>query len=323
MSSQVKVGLTVILAIVLFYFGLAWANGSGFWQKERNSYVIAFEEVDGLMEGDPVDIRGYVSGRVQGIEPGTDFVWVNIALDKDVKLYSGATAEIRVKEILGGKQIAIIPSAKGQILQHEDTLRGRSSLDFSSAFSTVGKVVEDIDGDLIRAFLERFDTLTAQFGRLTQAVDPAKIQLITDNLLETTTDIRLSIKDVSNRDMIDRLDTALNQFSLLAQTADASFNQINTMAVNIEQTTLPKADSMLQKLFVMLDHTDNILSAATELLDDVQNPNTALGYLINDPQGGPLLDSTLHNLNRTLDHIRTKKLHVAMSLRHKKRTFEE
>lgn len=323
MSSQVKVGLTVILAIVLFYFGLAWANGSGFWEKERNGYVIAFEEVDGLMEGDPVDIRGYVSGRVQAIEPGTDFVWVKIALNKEVELHSGATAEIRVKEILGGKQIAILPSSKGQILQNGDTLRGQSSLDFSSAFSTVGKVVEDIDGELLRAFLERFDTLTAQFGRLTQAVDPAKIQLITDNLLETTTDIRMSIKDVSNRDMIDRLDTALTQFSLLAQTADASLNQINTMAANIEQTTLPKADSMLEKLFVMLDHTDGILSAAAELLDDVQNPNTALGYLINDPQGGPLLDSTLHNLNRTLDHIRTKKLHVAMSLRHKKRTFEE
>jgi hypothetical protein len=109
----------------------------------------------------------------------------------------------------------------------------------------------------------------------------------------------------------------------LAQTADASLDQINRLAGTIEQSTLPKADSTLERLYALLGHTDDVLSTATQLLDDMQNPNSAIGFLLNDPEGGPLLESALKNLNQTLDHIRTKKIHVAMSLRHKKRTFEE
>lgn len=323
MTSQVKVGLTVIAAIILLYMGLAWVNGSGFWEKERRTYVIAFEEVDGLIAGDPVDVRGYVSGRVESIQPGMEAVYVKIALDKEVDLSASTTAEIRVREILGGKQIAIIPAGKGNILQVGDTLQGRSSLDFSSAFATMGRVVEDIDGDLIRAFLQRFDTLTAQFGKITSAVDPSKIQQITDNLLVTTHDLRYSLSDVRNKNMIGRLDTALTQFSLLAQTADASLDQINSLAGTIEKSTLPKADSTLERIYALLGHTDDVLSSAAKLLDDVKNPNSAIGFLLNDPEGGPLLENALHNLNKTLDHIRTKKIHVSMSLRHKKRTFEE
>ncbi len=323
MNSQVKVGLAVISAIIIFYLGFAWVKGSGFWEKERRSYVIVFEGVDGLMEGDPVDVRGYVSGRVQSITPGTEAVWVNILLDKTIVLHAATQAEIQVREIMGGKQIAILPQAKGALLQDGDTLRGYSSLDFSSAFSTVGKVVKGIDGDLILAFMERFDTLSVQFGRLANAVEPAKVAQITDNLLFTTNELRSGLASVRSRDMIGRIDTALEQFSLLAQTADASLNQITSLTGKLAEQTLPRADSMLEQMYQLLGYTDEILSAATSLLDDFQNPNTAIGYLLNDPEGGPLLDSALHNLNRTLDHIRTKKLHVAMSLRHKKRTFDE
>lgn len=323
MSSQVKVGLTVILAIVLFYVGLAWVNGTGFWEEDRRTFTVAFEEVDGLIEGDPVDVRGYVSGRVESIQPGANAVFVKIAVDEEIQLPENSTAEIRVKEILGGKQIAILPGRSAQLLQAGDTIKGKSSLDFSSAFSTVGRVVEDIDGAMIKSFLERFDTLTVQIGKLITAVDPNKVEQITDNLLVTTDDLKFSLTDVRNRNMIERLDTALTRFSLLAQTANGSLDQINRLTGTLEQSTLPKADSTLERIYALLGHTDEVLSTATKLLDDVQNPNSAIGYLLNDPEGGPLLQNSLLNLNRTLDYIRTRKLHVAMSLSHKKRTFEE
>jgi len=323
MSAQVKVGLTLLVAILLFYLGLAWVNNAGFWQDKQTIYIISFEEVDGLLIGDPVDIRGYVSGKVTAIKPGMEQVWVEISMNEELELKSEAAAEIRVKEILGGKQIAILPSTQGQLLQPGDTLQGKSSLDFSSAFSTVGKVVEDIDGELIRSFLTRFDTLTTQFGRFANAIDPQKVSQITDNLLFTTHELRNSLSDVNSRQMISKLDSALHQFSALGITANASLVQINTLTKNISSSTLPKADSSLEKIYRLLDHTDEVLTAASDLLDQAQNPQTAVGYLLKDPDGAQLLDSTLINLNRTLDHLRTKKVHVAMSLSHKKRTFKE
>lgn len=323
MRSEAKVGLAVMAAILGFYLFLSWVTHSGLWSQDQQTLPVLFANVEGLLEGDPVDIRGYEVGKVADIEVGENGVMVTLLIDGEVKLREDAYAEIRVKEILGGKQVALLPGTSEVALPTGQVLPGQNSLDFSTIFSTLGRVMEGFEPERVQQFLDRFDTLTLQISRLAQAVEPAEVRTITSNLARTSEDLGQLVGEFRQRRSLQRADSLLRNLNGLAQTADASLLRVNELAGKFSDQTLPQADSLFSQLYATLDQADGMLTDAEDMLQNLKNKNTALGYLINDQEGGMLLDSTLQNLNRTLDHIRRKKIHVGMSLRHKPKVYKE
>ena len=140
---------------------------------------------------------------------------------------------------------------------------------------------------------------------------------------ETADALNRILKDVEQRKLIVKMDSAMASVTDLSQKADSTMNTFNDIAGHIEDKTLPKSDSLLTSLVGMLDQTEVMLTSVEDMLAKMKDENTAAGKMLYDDTFAETIDSTLNNLNKTLEHVRNKKLHVTMSLSGKQKKFEE
>lgn len=323
MSKHIQIGLSVIAAILLLYLMLAWGTSSGFWATEKQAVSIIFDNVDGLLEGDPVDVRGFRSGKVTAIRPAAEGVYVEVALDKAIPLKADASASLQVRELMGGKQISIMPGASATELPEDAHIPGEKELDFSSAFSRLGDGLEALDFERLNSTFYCLDTLSQRLIGLASAVPPAQLSELAGSLGSTTRSLNYFVNQLNKNDLPDKLDSTLAQFAQLAGTADAALQRFDQLAASMQERTLPQADTLMIKLGDFLTKTEKSLEAANGLFMQLKDTSTIAGKLLYDPSWVQLLDSSLYNLNKTLIHIRRHKVHVALSLSPKKKTYED
>lgn len=302
---------------------LAWGTSSGFWAEDKQVVSIIFDNVDGLLEGDPVDVRGYRSGKVTAIRPAGEGVYVDIALDKGIQLKEDASASLQVRELMGGKQISVMPGSAGAILSAGAAIPGNKELDFSSAFSKLGDGLEELDFERLNSTFYRLDTLSQRLIGLASAVPPEQLNELVGSLGNTTKSLNYFVNQLNKNDLPDKLDSTLTQFTQLAGTADSALRRFDQLAFTMQERTLPRADTLMVKLGDFLTKTEESLEAANGLFTQLKDTSTVAGKLLYDPAWVQLVDSSLHNLNKTLIHIRRHKVHVSLSLSGKKKTYEE
>lgn len=122
-SKEFKVGLFMIVAITLLYFGFNFLKGIDFFTT-NNRYYAFYENVDGLTESNQVLLNGYAVGRVRHVEIQQDKnrVLVELDIDSDI-VVTKSTVALLNGELLGGRFIQLMMGKGGEPLQAKDTLR--------------------------------------------------------------------------------------------------------------------------------------------------------------------------------------------------------
>ena len=196
-------------------------------------------------------------------------------------------------------------------------------MDFSTAFSEFGKMFETFDAEALDSMIHQMSRIATTFEKLSGAINEEEVNGMFSDLGETAASMNRILTDVENRKLVVKMDSAMASISELSKKADATMATFDDIAGHIEDKTLPKSDSLLTSLVGMLDQTETMLTSVEGMLTQMQNENTAAGKMLYDESFAESIDSTLNNLNKTLEHVRTKKLHVTMSLSGKQKTFEE
>src|SRR6187399_641999 len=113
-SKEFKVGLFMVMAIVLLYFGFYFLKGINFFSTSHTYYAF-YENVDNLAESNQVRLNGYAVGRVSNIEiqQRKNRVLVTMEIESDIVLGDSTTAVLN-GELLGGRFIQL---AVGRINQ--------------------------------------------------------------------------------------------------------------------------------------------------------------------------------------------------------------
>jgi len=118
-SQNVRLGLFLVLAVVVFSGGLVALAGSRLWEVRR-TYTIRFDEsVAGLEVGAPVKVNGVRVGRVDSISlDARDItrVLVTISLQGQVPLRRNSRAVVQLQGITGLKFVEVDPGSADQPL---------------------------------------------------------------------------------------------------------------------------------------------------------------------------------------------------------------
>lgn len=309
-AREIKVGLTVLIALGLLYVSIAWTQRLHFFAPDESQYDIRFDNVNGLLEGDPVTIRGYTAGRVVSIFPSSTHVQVRITLDRNIPLYQDAMAEIQLKELMGGKQIAISPGAQKPEIGDGATLIGRISPDFSSSFSQFGDWSSQINANQLQQILQRIDSFSEFLMDISKQIDPELIQ----ETLQHTADISLEVKSISqevrSRQLIQRLDDSMQQLEQLLHQGEQLAGQSQQSLKRLDSLLLPSADSLLTDSRSTLQSLRTSLQQADILLSQLQSPDNLAGRVLNDPSLSHKVDSVIYHLNKTLEQIHSEKVIV-------------
>lgn len=323
MRKEVKIGLTIIAGLLTVYLVVTWVKNLHFFSANRNTYQIRFQDVAGLKTGDPVSVFGYPSGNVVLIRLENSGAIVEINLSPEVDLRRDATAEIRVKELLGGKLIALNPGMSSAKLPPETIINGSTSLDFSSAFSRVGEFLDLFDAEEIDSLVHNINKVASTFARLGDDLDSLDTGGMLRNIESSASSLSGILDDVDRRGIVAKIDRTLGQVDALASKADKSLGAITDLTDQIGDRTLPKADTMLDRITTMLDDAEGMIESLKKLVEQLEDETTVAGKLLYDPQLAEDLEHTVDNLNETLDHIRTKKIYVVMTTSKKQKVFNE
>lgn len=323
MRKEIKIGLTVIAGLLILYLALAWVKSIHFFAASRATYEIVFQDVAGLKEGDQVTVFGYPSGNVESIGLDNRGALVRINLNEDVKVMTDATAEIRVKELMGGKLISFTPGLSGKPLPPGATIEGTTSLDFSSAFAKAGEFLDKFDAEQIDSIVSNVNKIASSFAKVADELDKMDTEALLSDVNQSADKLNNILTDVEQRQIVKDIDGSLARINQLADNADRTLNSFGDLADKISDKTLPNVDRTLEQMNTMLVDAEEMVKVLKDLTKQMQDKSTLAGKILYDPALAEDFDYTLDNLNTTLDHLRTKKIHVRMSISKKQRLFDD
>ena len=288
MKKEVKIGITAIVAIILFYIGINFLKGVNVFTT-TNTYYVKFENAGGLTPSASVLANGYAVGIVREINynySDNQSVVVSIELDKAMHVPEGTTAELETS-LMGSVTLHLLPGKNPvKYLERGDTISG------SQHFGAMERAAEMLPQ--VEQMLPKVDSIMGNLNRLTG--DSAMLALvknlavISENLAQTTS----------------RVDHLMSkEIPVLLSNMNALTGNLNKVAGDIAKGNL---DSTMTVLHVTMQNAETLtsrLNALTSTLNSsVTSTDNSLGLLLNDRSIYDGLNHTIHSADSLLIDIK-------------------
>lgn len=275
---EITIGICVIIALCVLFFGIDFLKGINVF-KPANYYTASYTNVNGLAVSAPVTINGYKIGLVRSIDYEYDnpgHVAVEFSLDKELKLPKGSKAVI-VCDMLGTATVQLQLSDNAEFYNVGDKIESETASGLMDGLST------DIMPGVANIF-PKVDSLLTSLNKL--ASDPAiaasvkRLDAITANLEATMTALNKSVKALPS----------------VMGNVEATTQNVSTITGNLAYVSEELKTVPLDSCMVSIQQTANNLRQLTE---ELNNPNSSLGLLMNDPA----LYNNLNNTVKSLDSL--------------------
>ncbi|HGY54090.1 MAG TPA: MCE family protein [Caldithrix abyssi] len=271
-STEFKVGITVLISSVILILGIIWGKE---FRLKTNKYniQIVFEQVGGLVPGDPVTVNGVREGKVLEVGWRDRDVLCTIELNDHIQLFEDATFSVISSELLAGMKIEIFP---GRSTRHINLSQQPFQGSYGGRIVDVGLIIGDLAGDMSRLSFRIDTTVTLinnilKSGRMQSDLQAslANIHAMTNEFKKLPADFRKITEEIAETT------ARLNQFI-----------DNNSASMDSTISVLAQLSSRLDSMSVSMNH----------IITGIENQEGSLGKMI--------YDTTLYyNLNKTLKSI--------------------
>lgn len=289
LNKESRIGLTVIIAIALFVWGLNYLKGINLLKQARRYYVV-YNQIDGLVTSAPVMLDGFQVGLVKSIDyqynsPG--HILVELNLEKQLNLPVGTKAVLE-PALVGNPNISLILGPGPQLLAVGDTLTADRKADLMIM----------LEEELIPGVKD----LIQRAGRVVSQLEAQ---------LDEGGDLNKSLASV--RKTSERLASASASLDLLlANEIPSAIGNIDSLSSNFNALgrELRTVD------FAGLSHRiDSTLLTLQDVSLRLTRPDNSLGLLLNDTELYFNLNKTASSANELLLDLRERpKRYVHFSL---------
>ncbi|QQS37976.1 MAG: MCE family protein [Ignavibacteriales bacterium] len=257
-KTEIRVGITVIIGIIIFLWILGWAKNISI-VSDHNLLTVKFPNVDGLEIGDDVTINGVRQGFVEDFTIESEAVLVNINLSKNITLKEDAKFSVAMLDLMGGKKIDIHPGLSSNELDYSKTHEGYFAADIPSVMYMLGKSQDNLttilkelrisltsmneyltDKELNADIKSSISGLNSSMVKLNQILDDNRqgIKELTANSVELTKEanefiktnkeaINISVENIKN--LLVKADTLLTNLNSLSNELNSKENNLNKL----------------------------------------------------------------------------------------------
>ncbi len=263
-SKEFAIGLSVIVAILILIFGIDYLKGINLFTP-ANYYMAYYDQVDGLAISAPVNVQGYKVGQVREIrfnyeKPGK--LEVVLALDKNLRLPEGTKAVLTPTLMSGPSVDLTLGTGKKMIPVGGSVETGRSS-----------DIMSSVSNDLmpqITQLLPKLDSILYNVNIL--VADPALAASIK----------RLDQITATTSSMLTGLDRNINgNLPVVMRDARHITASLDTMASNLGSLSYQLKNLPLD---ATVDNVNQLTANLTQFSRQLNDPNSTLGQLTNDPE---------------------------------------
>ncbi|MCH7517134.1 MAG: MCE family protein [Bacteroidetes bacterium] len=271
-KTEIKVGITTVISLIIFIWILAWAKNLTLTSDDI-IVNLTFENVSGLEVDDQVTVKGLRKGFVDDIYLDGNKIFVKISVDNNVDLRKDAKFWIATTDLMGGKKIEIIPGESNEILDLNSLHTGLIQPDLNSMMAIAGSMMSDVQ----------------------TIVDDLKITFSTVNNYLSDDEMMIDLKST-----LKNLKNLTEKFNALITDNSDNISRIteNTAALSEESRTFfhenrESLDSSIKKFNIILSKSDSLVSRFNFLAAETMEGNNNLGRILYD-------DSLMINMQETL-----------------------
>lgn len=278
MKRNFFIGLSVLVALFILYFGLEFLKGVNMF-KAANYYTASFTNVAGLQISAPVSVNGFKVGQVSNVRYEYDnpgHVLVEMSLDKELKVPQGSKAVIEA-DILGTATVRLDMAANTNYHNVGDKLIGETAsgmMDKVSAdlMPSVGRILPTVD-----TLLTNVNTLVADPAL---AVSVARLDQITASLASTLNSLNRSVAE---------LPAVMRNVQGITENLDSMSGNLNRLTASLDNAGIEATMQNVQAVSLQLK----------ELTEALNSDQSSVGQLLHDPQ----LYNNLNNAAASLDSL--------------------
>lgn len=274
-KTEIRVGLTVLVGILVFIWILGWAKN---FSIKSNEHVVKvrFTNVSGLEIGDQVTVNGLRKGYVKEMIDEPNNVLVELAIENDVQLKEDASFAISMLDLMGGKKVEVFPGSSTTSYDNSKISEGKFYADVPSVMSLFGSVQDD----------------------LVTVLKDVKVSL--HSLNKYLTDDKLSAdvkKSMTNLSLLtEKLNVMLseNRNDLRSLTQNAV--ELTETSNKLLSSNKENIDQLFVDLKIVVQKSDTLLSDLNNLTKETMNQQNNVGKLLYD-------ENVINDLKQTLKQV--------------------
>lgn len=260
-KTEIKVGITVIVGLIIFLWIFGWAKNYNLASTQK-FLMLEFTSVSGLEIGDNVTVNGVRKGFVEEITVKEDKVFVKASLDNTADIREDASFALTMMDLMGAKKIEIMPGRSANKLDFSKVYKGEYYTDIPAAMALVGKVQDD----LVSIIKNVQKTLVSIDKVLSDEKLNREIKTSIENLTEISQKLNVILDE--NRTSIKQL--SKNSVDLTNEAKDFIKNNKDDIhnTIGLAESSLKKTDELISKLNTLMDETKTGKNNAGKLLND-------------------------------------------------------
>lgn len=265
-SREVKIGIVVIIAIGMLYFGLNYLKGVNIFKPDTYFYA-KYDRVDGIVKTTHVYVNGFQVGHISDII--FDYskeapIVLEITVDKKLLVPVGTVAEVYDTGLMGDKAIQLKLGNSSQYHVAGDTLRS----------ATQNGLIAGIVDQILPPIMELVPSIDSTVIALKNVIESPEIKSLLKNADATMANLKHSTG---------KLDSVIDTVQYICNDLSGVTNSLNK--VNWDST------------MVSLEGTLTNLKTTTDKFNSTDN---SIGSLLNDKALYVSLDSTVNSANALL-----------------------
>jgi phospholipid/cholesterol/gamma-HCH transport system substrate-binding protein len=279
---EIRVGAVVVAAALVAVIGTMWFQKFQLAEK-RYPFFVRFNEVGGLVSGDPIQVNGVERGRVEVVELLPRGVVVQMAVREGVVIPRDSQIALKSIGIMGERFVAIVQGDSSVAIAPGDTVDGSYLMGLSEVMGAAGGILDEVE--TTSRHLREIAVSLSGDGRLQEGVN---------DFAEASKNVR----GMTERNK-DRLDRALTRFERSA-----------TMLDSLITTRYPAIDSSLAaigraggKAETTVDNLAEVSKDLREITAKLRAGEGSAGRLLNDDTFITRLESTVAELDSLVADI--------------------
>ena len=241
-ATEIKVGITVLLGLVVFIWILGWTKNFTLTSSDTKVKVM-FDNVSGLEIGNDVTVNGVKKGHVQDFYIYKSSVTVTLFVNNEIELMSDATFSLESTDLMGGRKIEINPGYSKEYLDLDAVHKGVYRTDLAGLVTVFGEIQTKVDviineatevlqginvfvkdekfRDDIKQGIANLNNVSVKLEQML-AENQESIKEITQSTKELTADTKLFIKENKNS-----LELSIKNLNTVMTKSDSLLTMLN------------------------------------------------------------------------------------------------
>lgn len=287
-TREFKIGCFVLAVLLISFFVINFLRGKDIFNREM--YVVSsYDNIEGLVQSDPVYIKGYKAGTVASVEynPETDRFDVTCSVLKKFRIPEDSKMTIYSRDIMGGKAIRIdhgvseVNAKDGAVLapSSQPDMLASISEQMAPLLAKAASAVENLDSvavslnevlgkenrDALRGILQKLDGTMHEARKISSALGNRsdELELFIDNMVSFSA----------------RLDS-------VAVKADSAISGVDSVAASLGRADL-----------------EGLVLSFKGFMESLQDPDGTLGKLLYDGKVYDSFEALISDADRLLKKI--------------------